>query len=193
MTQPPRRRDARQRRERIIDATLEVITDRGISGLSHRRVAKVAEVPLSATNYYFGTLDDLIEAAFAEAIERDRALMRDRLDAGSLADDPISAIAEIALEQIADRAAGVRAMELFVAALRSEHLRELARDWDDSFHEALVPHLGEEKARVASTLMEALVQRGLIADPPMTREHIVAMLRTALGAPDPSDDLAGRP
>lgn len=39
---------------------------------------------------------------------------------------------------------------------------------------------------MASTLMEAMVQRGLLADPPMTREQIVAVLRTALVAPEGS-------
>jgi DNA-binding transcriptional regulator YbjK len=56
------------RRQLIIDATLEMIGERGVRGTSHRRVAKAAGVPLSTTSYYFGTLDNLLEEAFTNAI-----------------------------------------------------------------------------------------------------------------------------
>lgn len=180
MTSTAPRRIDRQRRQRIIDATLEVITEHGMSGLSHRRVAKAAGVPLSATSYYFGTLDDLVEAAFTASIDRDRALMRARLEQVPLAENPIAAIAGIVRDQIADRAAGVRSMELFVAALRSERLRPLAQAWDDAFHEPLIPYFGDVKARVAVALMESVVQRGLVVEPPMSVEEITAVLQAGL-------------
>lgn len=48
----------------ILDATLELIAQYGLAYLSHRRIAQKADVRLSLTSYYFGTLDKLVEAAF---------------------------------------------------------------------------------------------------------------------------------
>jgi TetR/AcrR family transcriptional regulator, regulator of biofilm formation and stress response len=175
----PRRVD-RGRRQRIIDATLQVITEQGFSNLSHRRVANVAGVPLSATSYYFGTLDELVEAAFTEAVEHDRALMRARLEELPIRDDPVAAIVSLVCELIADRESGVLAMELFVAALRHDNLRPLAHAWDDSFREALTPYLGELPARLVVAVMTGVVQRGLVADPPMTVEEITSVVRAGL-------------
>jgi len=51
-------------KSKILNATLELISQHGLSYLSHRLIAKEADVKLSLTSYYFGTLDKLIEAAF---------------------------------------------------------------------------------------------------------------------------------
>lgn len=50
--------------KKILDATLELIAQHGLSYLSHRQIARRANVRLSLTSYYFGSLDKLIEAAF---------------------------------------------------------------------------------------------------------------------------------
>ncbi|MFD9259534.1 TetR/AcrR family transcriptional regulator, partial [Streptomyces sp. NPDC059538] len=57
------------RRQRIIDAAIRVVGDRGIAGLSHRSVAAEADVPLGSTTYHFKTLDDLLVAALHQANE----------------------------------------------------------------------------------------------------------------------------
>lgn len=59
-----------ERRQRIIDAAIRVVGDRGIAGLSHRTVAAEADVPLGSTTYHFKTLDDLMVAALRQANER---------------------------------------------------------------------------------------------------------------------------
>lgn len=51
-------------REQILRATLEIIAIHGLSGASHRAIAARAGVRLSLTSYHFGTLDELLAAAF---------------------------------------------------------------------------------------------------------------------------------
>ncbi|MBA5686782.1 TetR/AcrR family transcriptional regulator [Rugamonas apoptosis] len=51
-------------REQILRATLEIIAAHGLSGVSHRAIAAKADVRLSLTSYHFGSLEDLLEAAF---------------------------------------------------------------------------------------------------------------------------------
>lgn len=52
------------RRERILQATLEVIAADGVAGVSYRGVAAHASVPLGSMTYYFSSLEGLILEAF---------------------------------------------------------------------------------------------------------------------------------
>lgn len=59
------RQSSEQRRLAILHAALRVLVRDGVRGLRHRAVAKEAEVPLSATTYYFKDIHDLLADAFA--------------------------------------------------------------------------------------------------------------------------------
>lgn len=68
----PKTTKSEKTRQKIIDATLDLIADEGVAGLSHRKIATRADVRLSLVNYYFGTLDNLIEASFDVFYEADQ-------------------------------------------------------------------------------------------------------------------------
>ncbi|WGL15071.1 TetR family transcriptional regulator [Microbulbifer bruguierae] len=57
---------------KILNATLDIIARNGLAALSHRTIANEAGVQLAMTTYYFGTLENLIEAAFDLHLERER-------------------------------------------------------------------------------------------------------------------------
>lgn len=59
------RERGRVRKQQLLDATIDVIHERGMSGVTHRAVAARAGVPASSTTYFFSSLDDLI----GEAVE----------------------------------------------------------------------------------------------------------------------------
>src|SRR4051812_25534850 len=65
------------RRERIADAAIAVVAERGIEGVTHRAVAAAADVPLGSTTYHFATLDDLLAEALRTAAEHNIARMRE--------------------------------------------------------------------------------------------------------------------
>ncbi|NKB98788.1 MAG: TetR family transcriptional regulator [Pseudomonadales bacterium] len=52
------------RRELILRSTLRVIAEEGVGAVTHRRVAKVANVPLGSTIYYFDSRLHLLREAF---------------------------------------------------------------------------------------------------------------------------------
>lgn len=52
------------RKKEILAATVDVICDEGISAVTHRAVARRANVALSAPSYFFPSIDDLIVQAF---------------------------------------------------------------------------------------------------------------------------------
>jgi DNA-binding transcriptional regulator YbjK len=65
-----RRTGSEQRRQAILEASLSIIVREGIRAVRHRAVACEAEVPLSATTYYFKDISDLIADTFALFAER---------------------------------------------------------------------------------------------------------------------------
>nr|AMK59340.1 putative TetR family regulatory protein [uncultured bacterium UPO53] len=58
------RQSSEQRRLAILHAALRVLVRDGVRGVRHRAVAKEAQVPLSATTYYFKDIHDLLADAF---------------------------------------------------------------------------------------------------------------------------------
>ena len=65
------RQGSEQRRQAILDAAMRII----VRAVRHRAVAAEAQVPLSATTYYFKDIDDLITDTFAQFVERSAAQM----------------------------------------------------------------------------------------------------------------------
>lgn len=59
-----RRKGSEQRRREILEAALRIIIRDGVRAVRHRAVAAEADVPLSATTYYFKDITDLIADAF---------------------------------------------------------------------------------------------------------------------------------
>ena len=59
------------RRQAIIEAALQIIGEEGTSALTHRRVAGRAAVSLSATTYYFSSLNDIFEQALLLSAQRE--------------------------------------------------------------------------------------------------------------------------
>jgi hypothetical protein len=59
-----RRPNDPQRRERILQATLETIAQHGIHAVTHRKIATCADVPLGSMTYYFTGIEALLDEAF---------------------------------------------------------------------------------------------------------------------------------
>ncbi|SEM14701.1 TetR/AcrR family transcriptional regulator [Rhodococcus maanshanensis] len=60
------------KRERVLDAAIEVLGTRGMRGLTHRAVDEVAGIPQGSTSNYFRTRGSLLEAVMFRLVERDR-------------------------------------------------------------------------------------------------------------------------
>lgn len=69
------RQGSEQRRQQILDAAMRIVIRDGVRAVRHRAVAAEAQVPLSATTYYFKDIDDLLTDAFAQYVERSAAYM----------------------------------------------------------------------------------------------------------------------
>lgn len=67
---PGRRASSERRRRDILEATLRIVEQHGLRGVRHRAVALEANVPVSATTYYFKDISDLVVAAFELFVEQ---------------------------------------------------------------------------------------------------------------------------
>ena len=135
-----------QRRQAILDAAMRLIVRDGVRAVRHRAVAAEAQVPLSATTYYFKDIDDLITDTFALFVERNAEALSafwssvegDLQEmAAVLADDPgargslVERIVELAVQyvqvQLTERREHLLAEQAFrQEALLNPRLRELA-------------------------------------------------------------------
>ncbi len=138
------------RREEIVAAASALLATEGPDAVSHRAVAAAARVPLAATTYYFGSLDDLLVAAVERA-----------------ADEELGAVAEL-VEALPRRARSARwAAELVVGIVLGPRRRTDAeiqayyeRLLASGRHPAVRPALQRARERVDGLLADALDRCG---------------------------------
>lgn len=164
MSETTAQRRQSKRRERVLGGALDAIAVHGVEGLTHRRVAEAAGVSVSATTYHFATLEDLLEAAIRDAVERNMAQLRERF-AGQTAADAARAVGDYIVESArTDRRDIIVASELYVAALRRDHLRDLAAAWDQAWIDLLTPLVGDAAEAVTAAIGGLLMRAALYAD-----------------------------
>lgn len=68
---PKRRARGARRRTAVLEATLRLLAREGAGAITHRAVAREADVPIAATTYYFASKDDMIAEAFRLHAEKE--------------------------------------------------------------------------------------------------------------------------
>jgi DNA-binding transcriptional regulator YbjK len=152
-----------RRREEILRATLRLIGGRGADALTHRAVAEEADVPLSATTYYFASKDELLEQALLlaarEETERLERLVEELSSSSLSTEEWASAVAaQISADVDEDPARHVTLFELALEATRTEVLRADVREW-----QAAHLRLGETVCRAIGSSEPELDARIVVA------------------------------
>ena len=75
------RRTDPDRRDRLIQVTLDLIAESGVAGISHRKIAAAADVPLGSMTYHFTSMDELLREAFTRFAEHIAGSFQARLGA----------------------------------------------------------------------------------------------------------------
>ncbi|MEU0286005.1 TetR/AcrR family transcriptional regulator [Streptomyces sp. NPDC052492] len=161
------RRHDPERRQRIIDAAIRVVGRSGIAGLTHRTVAREADVPLGSTTYHFRTLDELMVAALRQANEGFAKVIASR---GGLEDPRADLAAELAGlmgEWLGGERTGVELeYELYLAALRRPALRPVAAEWCEDVAALLSRRTDPVTARALVALMDGICLQVLLTGTP---------------------------
>lgn len=126
-----------RRREDLLQATLRLIGARGADAVTHRAVAEEADVPLSATTYYFASKEELLEQALLlaarEETERLEQLVLDLAPQSLSVEEWAAAVAHLLAGDVAaEPARHVALFELGLEATRREPLRAELQRWQDA-------------------------------------------------------------
>ncbi|MGW7353247.1 TetR/AcrR family transcriptional regulator [Streptomyces sp. NPDC054784] len=173
-----------ERRQRIIDAAIRVVARDGVAGLSHRRVAAEADVPLGSTSYHFASRDDLLVAALGQISDEWLATVERWLEAV----DPDAPLGEEIARFVADSLSGDRTRarleyELYLAALHHPGLRPIAAGCLDALTELLRRRTGDAaRARALTVLLDGLMLQLLLTDRPVVPAEVRALV-DGLAAP----------
>ncbi|MGB1272220.1 MAG: TetR/AcrR family transcriptional regulator [Endozoicomonas sp.] len=189
--------NSEQRRRTILEAALRIVVRDGVRGVRHRAVAKEADVPLSATTYYFKDISDLITDTFTLFVEMgaekfkaywedsdsqlkavvsqlDQSLSSKQAFAGKMAGLAVEYVL-IQLREHREYLMAERAFQL--ECLRNDNLRPLAFNHQKFFLESLegfFARVGSSQAKVDARIFSAVVQQveflGLI-DSEFASEH----------------------
>ena len=120
--------------ERILAATLAIIGEHGLQGVTHRAVADEARVSLGAISHHFSSRADLLDRALHRVAANEVAhLQRLALDLQARAfdtDEWIHAMARaLGTDLRRNRARHLAQYELLLACARDPKIRELSRAW----------------------------------------------------------------
>ena len=140
----------------------------GLSGLTHRRVAEVAGVPVGSTTYYFRDLNELREVAFAAAAHAALEGLEHWRNALANGSKLPATLTRLTTEYVAERDRYRALNELYVAASHRPELRPLARLWSDGLVDILTPHTGRRTAEAVTAFIDGAVLRALIDDKPLS-------------------------
>ncbi|GAA2016525.1 TetR family transcriptional regulator [Nakamurella flavida] len=145
------------RRDRIIDACLDVVAADGVAGTSHRKVAAAAGVPLGSMTYHFTGIDDLLHEAFTRFADR----VADGFDlrmhrAGDRAAARRAVVALIVEDVFAERRDLAVTLELYALAARRPAYRAITDAWMARSRTALGVHFTPEEATQLDALVEGL-------------------------------------
>lgn len=155
------------RRDRIIDVTIDAIAEVGVAGLSARKVATRADVPLGSMTYHFSGMDELLREAFTRFAESVAVRFEERMrSVGGVAEAKV-AVATIIHEDVFDTPANlVLTHELYTLAARDPAYRTITRDWMRRSRDALERHFDPVTARQLDALIEGLtIHRALDTEP----------------------------
>jgi DNA-binding transcriptional regulator YbjK len=180
----PRRFDP-GRRDRIIEATLQVMAREGMAAATHRVIAAEADVPLGSLTYHFSGLDELRIEAFRRLAARMATAYEAHFREVSGTDAFVDAVTDLIHGDAgAAHADWVVAYQLYLAALRDPALRALTEDWMRSSRHVLERFVDPVTARGVDALIEGLVMHRMLSTAPpgrtVTHDMVSRLVRGAV-------------
>ena len=165
------------RRDRIIDACLDVIAETGVAGTSHRKVAQAADVPLGSMTYHFTGMDDLLHEAFSRFAQTASEQFEEGIAAADDADTAKQAITDaITHVVLGNQRDLVLTHELYTLAARNPAYRDITNAWMARSRRTLEQYFDPTTARILDALVEGLsIHRALDNEP-----HDKAIVTTAV-------------
>ncbi|GAA1979924.1 TetR family transcriptional regulator [Isoptericola halotolerans] len=178
------------RKDRILDATLEVVARDGVHGTTHRRIAAAAEVPLGSMTYYFDGMSDLLAQAFARLADTMSLQYRRMLeDAADTAEAETAVVDLICGQAYATHRELTLIFEMYAYANHHPEVRSTMHTWLLRSRESLGLHFPEHVCRALDALVEGWPMHRSFDDAPLDRDLVAATVHavvTGLGGAAPA-------
>ena len=176
------RRNDPERRQRIVDATLSVIAEQGVTGTTHRRIASAAGVPLGSVTYYFDTLDTLLRTAFVQLAQQSSDAFATRLAQATDRDTAKAAVVAIIAESIwATPQTLLLSYELYAYAARHPPVAAVMQQWMQNSRTALERFFDPLTARALDALVEGIGIHNSIDANPLSLPDIRVIVERVAG------------
>ncbi|WP_432741540.1 TetR family transcriptional regulator [Streptomyces sp. JH002] len=171
------------RRERILDAALDVIAESGVHRTTHRRIATRAGVPLGSLTYYFDGIDDLLAQAFARLSDTmSRFYRRTVQSARTLAEAEAAVVELICGPGYATKRDMTLIFEMYAYANHNAAVAATTRAWANRSRESLALHFTPGASRALDALIEGWPMHRAFDDAPLDRELVAATVHAIVAA-----------
>ncbi|KAB8287004.1 TetR family transcriptional regulator [Bifidobacterium ramosum] len=162
----PRRFDP-DRKQRIIEACLDVIAERGVRGTSHRVVAAAANVPLGSMTYHFDGMDDLLHQTFDQYAQQCIDRFAARMAAATTPDEACEQIARhIESDLLGTQRDLTINLEFYTLAARDPSYRDVTDRWMAASRAELERFFDAPTAMLMDAMIEGMSLHRALDDVP---------------------------
>lgn len=171
------------RKDRILDAALDVVAESGVHGTTHRRIAARADVPLGSLTYYFTSLADLLAQAFARLSDTMSMLYRERLSSAATPAEAEAAVVELVCgpAYASDREMTL-IFEMYAFANHDAATAETTRTWMLRSRESLALHFPPSVCQALDVLVEGWPMHRAFGGEPLDRGLVAATVHAVVAA-----------
>lgn len=175
MTLKARRRTDPDRRDRIIDTTLDVIAIYGIEGTTHRRIAQAADVSPGSVTYYFAGMEDLLQEAFTKLCELMSSEFQACLQGITTKEEAVQTVINWASEGTWTKPRNlVLLFELYAFAARTPLMRPLLEQWMNTCATYLSRYFDPATAKTLDAFIDGVILHNVVNRNYITREEITS-------------------
>ncbi|WP_435929662.1 TetR/AcrR family transcriptional regulator [Dryocola sp. BD613] len=176
MSKASRRSDP-DRRARILQATLDMLVEHGVSHITHRKIAAAAGVSLGSMTYYFDGIDSLLSEAFTQFALEMSDSYRARLEQAKNADEACEAIVDMICDETIATSYNLQVMyQLYAYANRTPPLKTIMQDWMCRSQQTLEAFFDPITARTLDAFIEGMTLHYVTDREPMSREDLTRMV-----------------
>ncbi|MRS13790.1 TetR family transcriptional regulator [Enterobacteriaceae bacterium RIT691] len=177
-----RRPNDPQRRERILQATLETISRHGIQAVTHRKIATCADVPLGSMTYYFSGIDALLEEAFTGFTDEMLVQYRAFFDGVTTAEQACDAITQLIFSAQVTTTRNMELMyQLYAFIGCKPALKTVMQNWMQRSQQVLEQWFDPQTARALDAFIEGMTLHFVTDRTPLKNAEIRVMVGRIAG------------
>ncbi|MCU3025104.1 TetR family transcriptional regulator, partial [Enterobacter hormaechei subsp. steigerwaltii] len=166
MSRPP---NDPNRREKILQATLDTIAEHGIHAVTHRKIATCAGVPLGSMTYYFDGMESLLEEAFTWFTQQMSQQYRDFFAGVTGRERACEAITTLIHSSAVTTPHNMALMyQLYAFMHRSAALKTVMQDWMKMSQATLEQWFDPATARALDAFIEGMTLHFVTDRSPLT-------------------------